>query len=182
MASSNSKTKILDCAERIVVRDGVARLTMDAVAAEAGLSKGGVLYNFPSKDDLIRALLFRLMEEFEAEMARLVKADPEPRGRLLRAYLTASFPPDEAACQHNNQVAGSLLAAILTNRALLAPLQKRFRETQQRLLEDGLDPAHVHLVWLAADGLWMGDLLGTPGPDAQARREVIQHLFEFTRI
>jgi AcrR family transcriptional regulator len=182
VASSSSKTKILDCAERIVVRDGVAHLTMDAVAAEAGMSKGGVLYNFPSKDDLIRGMVLRLMQEFEAEMARLVAADPEPKGRLLRAYLGGTFPPDESAYRHQCQVAGALLAAILTNQALLDPLRERFREAQEQLLQDGLDPAHVHLVRLAADGLWMGDLLGMPGPGPQTRREVIQHLYEFTRI
>ena len=154
---------------------------MDAVAAEAGLSKGGVLYNFHSKDDLIRGMVFRLMEEFEAAMARLVEADPEPKGRLLRAYLGATFPPDECAYRHQTQVAGALLAAILTNRALLDPLRERFREVQEQLFQDGLDPAHVYLVRLAADGLWMGDLLGMPGPGQQARREVIQHLYEFTR-
>ena len=52
---------------------------------------------------------------------------------------------------------------------------------QERLLQDGLDPARVHIIRLAADGLWMCDLFAMPGPDAEARREVIQHLCKFTR-
>jgi hypothetical protein len=44
-----SKDRILDAAERVVLRDGVTHLTLDAVAAETGISKGGLLYHFPSK-------------------------------------------------------------------------------------------------------------------------------------
>ena len=34
---------LLDAAEAVVARQGVANLTFDAVAAEAGMSKGGLL-------------------------------------------------------------------------------------------------------------------------------------------
>ena len=51
---------LLDAAERVVLRDGAGQLTMDAVASEAGVSKGGVLYAFPSKDALIDALFSRV--------------------------------------------------------------------------------------------------------------------------
>src|SRR3712207_9422759 len=43
----------LEAAERVVARDGVARLSLDAVAGNADVSKGGLLYHFPNKDALI---------------------------------------------------------------------------------------------------------------------------------
>lgn len=181
MASQSSKSKILDCAERVVLRDGVARLTLDAVAAEAGLSKGGVLYNFPTKEDLIRGMIARLVEEFEADIARLEAADPEPRGRALRAYVRASFPEADSPCQRHSKVAACLLAAVLVNSVLLDPVRDHFRKMQERLLQDGLDPASTHIIRLAADGLWMWDLFGMPGPQGEARREVLQKLCQLTR-
>jgi hypothetical protein len=42
---ADTKRRIVDAAEEVVLRDGVARLTLDAAAAEAGLSKGGILYH-----------------------------------------------------------------------------------------------------------------------------------------
>lgn len=54
------RSALLDAAERVVLRDGAGQLTMDAVASEAGVSKGGVLYAFPSKDALIDALFSRV--------------------------------------------------------------------------------------------------------------------------
>ncbi len=51
------RSALLDAAERVVLRDGAGQLTMDAVAAEAGVSKGGVLYAFPSKGRADRCAL-----------------------------------------------------------------------------------------------------------------------------
>lgn len=50
---------ILDAAERLIRRSGTRTLTIDAVAAEAALSKGGVLHHYGSKDALIQALAER---------------------------------------------------------------------------------------------------------------------------
>ena len=176
-----TQTKILDCAERIALRDGVARLTIDAVAAEAGLSKGGVLYNFPSKESLIRGMVARLIGQTEAEMARLVKDDAEPKGRMLRAWLGVSFPEHGTAPAHVNQVAAVLLTAILTDPALLEPAREHFRQTLERLEQDGVDPAVMHIVRLATDGLWLADCLGMPGPAPEVRRAVIERMYEMTR-
>ena len=56
---------ILDAAERVVARDG-AHLTIDAVVKESGFSKGGVLYNFPSKVALIEGMIKRMTGRFLA--------------------------------------------------------------------------------------------------------------------
>ena len=98
---SSSEKRLLDAAERIVLREGALHLTLDAVAAESGLSKGGLLYHFRSKDDLVRGMIQRLHEEYEAEVERLAAADPNPCGRLMRAMLRASFPARPARTSPN---------------------------------------------------------------------------------
>jgi AcrR family transcriptional regulator len=75
---------LLDAAERVVLRQGAGQLTIDAVAAEAGVSKGGVLYAFPSKDALINAVFNRVFEAMD-ELAEAVIADfgDTPQNRIL---------------------------------------------------------------------------------------------------
>jgi|GEM_PF-6563964 len=51
----NSREVILNAAEMVVVEVGAAHLTLDAVAQKAVVSKGGLLYNFPTKGSLHRA-------------------------------------------------------------------------------------------------------------------------------
>ena len=48
MRTSNRR-KILDAIIAIVERDGITAVTFDAVAAETGLTRGGLLYHFPSR-------------------------------------------------------------------------------------------------------------------------------------
>jgi AcrR family transcriptional regulator len=179
---SSSKTRILDAAERVVTRDGAAHLTLDAVAAEVPLSKGGVLYHFPSKDDLIRGMIARLQELFEREMERLAAEDPCPIGRRTRAYLNTSFSlePSEFSVRVG-QVAAPLIAAVATNPVLLEPVWERGKAIDATLLQDGIDPARAMLVRLAADGLWLNRAFGVPPLDADLERQVIMRIQELTR-
>jgi AcrR family transcriptional regulator len=48
MVKSSRKIEILDAASKIVNQRGIFNLTLEAVAEEAGISKGGLLYHYPS--------------------------------------------------------------------------------------------------------------------------------------
>ena len=48
---------ILDAAEVVVMRNGAAQLTLDAVAIEAGISKASVIYDYKSKQQLIKSVI-----------------------------------------------------------------------------------------------------------------------------
>ncbi len=177
----NSKDRILEAAERIVVRDGVSHLTLDAVAAEAGLSKGGVLYNYPTKEALINGMVRRLLDLYETRMMRLLEQDPDPVGRRLRAYLNASFPEPNEEYQRALQVSAALLAALSTNPALLEPVREQFRKWRDWICEDGLDIVDGAIVRLAAEGLWLADLFGLAALEPELRRQVLHRLRDLTR-
>ena len=60
MPTSNSEDKkksILIAAADIVKEEGVAKLTLEAVAKKAGLSKGGLLYHYSNKEALIKGMV-----------------------------------------------------------------------------------------------------------------------------
>ena len=86
---------MLAAAERVVIRQGIANLTLDAVAAEAGMSKGGLLHHFPSKDRLVEALVTRSAEGWRAcytEAYERTPPGPGRIGRLLRPTLRRQRP------------------------------------------------------------------------------------------
>ena len=56
-APLSSRERILAAAVQVALREGVSAMTLEAVAREAGVSKGGLLYHFASKDELIAAML-----------------------------------------------------------------------------------------------------------------------------
>src|SRR5262245_6342649 len=78
---------ILDATETVVARQGVASLTLDAVAAEARMSKGGLLHYFPSKDRLVEALVSRSAENWRSCYMEAYERTSEGPGRMARALL-----------------------------------------------------------------------------------------------
>src|SRR4028118_1337471 len=81
----SSRAKILDAASELVSEIGAGRLTLDAVAERAGLSKGGLLYNFPTKEALLQGMIQRLIDQGAAEREAL--REHAPPGRNLEARL-----------------------------------------------------------------------------------------------
>ena len=55
-----TREQLLAAAERIATRDGFARISIDRVAEEAGLTKGAFYSNFDSKDELLLEVVARL--------------------------------------------------------------------------------------------------------------------------
>jgi AcrR family transcriptional regulator len=53
--SARTRTRILDCAMRLFVEVGYGRATNARIADEAGLTRGAMLYHFPTREDLVEA-------------------------------------------------------------------------------------------------------------------------------
>src|SRR5690606_9715403 len=61
---TNSREKILAAAADVAAEAGPGSLSLDAVALRAGVSKGGLLYNFPTKAKRMQGLVERYLSEF----------------------------------------------------------------------------------------------------------------------
>jgi AcrR family transcriptional regulator len=180
----NSRDRILDAAESIVIRDGVARLTLDAAAAEAQLSKGGVLYHFRTRDALVSAMVERLITAFDDDLAEESASDEaaDPTGRYVRAYVRATIRPAQTAEDIRRERAGAaVLAAMACEPQLLEPLRQSFDRWQERLATDGVDPVRATVARLAADGMWLGDLFGFAPLDEPLRSQVAAFLSDLGR-
>ena len=119
MRESN-RTQILDAAARVVQREGIASVTYETVAAEAGLTKGGLVYHFPSRESLILAAHQRLAEEWEASMAAAIttNVDQATENEKLRGYARAAT---QSATRPSRCTAAHLAASRLTSSAISAP-------------------------------------------------------------
>lgn len=66
--AADTRDRILDALEKLLLVSGVAQVTLEGVAAEAGVSKGGLLYHFPSKEALLAAMVRRLGERSDQQL------------------------------------------------------------------------------------------------------------------
>jgi AcrR family transcriptional regulator len=168
MPRISKRTHLLRAANTIVQRDGAESLTLDAVAHEAELSKGGVLYHFPTKEALLKAMLENWIEEFEASIRKALGSTHPGEGAWLRAFIKTSAE-EEHTLQKN---ALALLAAIAHNYELLALVRERAAVWQQQAI-DNFDPALATLLRLAADGLFWAELLDMAPPTGSLRTQVL---------
>jgi AcrR family transcriptional regulator len=159
----DTRAKLLDAAGAVIRRDGPQALTLDAVAAQAGVSKGGLLYHFKSKRELLDGLVDRWMDDFQRDI------DAES-GNFARRYVAAN---DGA---HAEEV--GMLAALVADPQVLAAVRDRHETWQDRVASEGGDPVDATVARLAADGLWLADLLGTAPPRGQLRERVLARLLE----
>ena len=169
--ASATRARLLDAAAGVMRRGGPRALTLEAVAAEAGVSKGGLLYHFASKPALLEALFERWLVAFEAT----IEAEPSGTpGSFTRAYVTASDIVERPAA--SAAVEMGLFSALVTDPARLDQARARYAAWQQRLGADGIDPADATVARLAADGLWLADLLGLAPPTEALREAVVARI------
>jgi AcrR family transcriptional regulator len=70
---ARTRARLLDAAYRVFSREGYHGATLDSIAADAGVSKGGLYYSFDSKQELFYALL----EERLAARAAEIRSEPD---------------------------------------------------------------------------------------------------------
>ncbi len=148
---------LLDHAARLAVEQGIAAVTVQAVADAAGVTKGGLLHHFPSKQALIDAVFADLLDALDRQLDTRIAADPDPRGAFTRAYLDSVFDMEP---ESNGAVWAALAISMLAD----PPLRRLWSDWVKARLErhratDGT-PA-LAAIRFAADGIWLADLTGT---------------------
>ncbi len=167
----NSREAMLDAAQDVVLEGGAGKLTLDAVARRAGVSKGGVMYNFPTKEALLKAMVERVVEHNRHAHAQVTASLPDRPGRSLKAYVMNSV----RALDVDDRVSGALLAALNSDRALLVPVAEYFNGRFAKLTQD-VPFEQAALVYLATEGLWMQELLQLSPFTARQRAQMVRVL------
>jgi AcrR family transcriptional regulator len=147
----------------VIRRDGAQALTLDAVAAQAGVSKGGLLYHFKSKRELLDGLVDRWLDEFQEDI-------DAAGGGFLEGYVRA--------CDGARAEESGMLAALIADPDVLAGVRERYATWQDRILTEAGDPVEATVARLAADGLWLADLLGIAPPAGALRKQILARLLE----
>ncbi|MGW0026274.1 TetR/AcrR family transcriptional regulator [Rhodococcus sp. NPDC003383] len=171
--ASDTRDRILDALERTLLDVGVAQVTLEAVAAAAGVSKGGLLYHFPTKEAMLAAMVRRLGARSDERLAEAVAGGT----RVAEWYL--SYPDDlgEAA---EISLFRSMVAAMRSADGQHDEVQRAVVEVM-RSWDDGLqaefdDPVDAEIVRLVGDGIYLGALLGLPRTDPDLHHRVVARL------
>lgn len=176
--ASETRQLLFDACRRILIRNDLSQLTLDAVAEEAGLSKGGLLYHFPTKVALIEALIRHYNQQFDGRVEELLTSEPSAKGNYLRAYALASI--EEVSVPDNASLFASLFAAGERYPSVLEIMRESYERWQSRVEASGLEPSTALLVRLAVDGLWFSYVYQYAPPTRDEAEEVIEYILRLT--
>lgn len=170
--AARNREALLVAAERLVEHCGARGVTMEAVAAAAGVGKGTVFRRFESREGLMAALLNHSETDWQAQ----VMSGPPPLGpgaepwdrlmafgrsrlettlkhaELIRAAGragTRSFAAYSFAAMHVRYLLTELGVTgdlPLLSTALLAPLEMPILDQQIRI--EGIDVDRIHAGWI----------------------------------
>lgn len=145
----NSRQRILEAAEALAREVGPGNISLDAVAAKAGLSKGGLLYNFRSKAKLLEALV-----EMHVERSRsLLEAKRSERAGEPNAAALAYLEICRDELEKHPEPASGVLAAIAENPDFVAPVRDHHRAVVRSLRENARDGEMAIIAFLAIEGV-----------------------------
>ncbi len=171
------RNQLLDVAARLCVERGLHALTLDAVAKEAGVSKGGLLHHFGSKDALLKALSGACLDDLQRRIDKQMAKDKVAKGRFSRAYLLVAADrkrqPEDERWDNLAMVLASDVGMRSEWHAWLAQRLAEHKETDNTMSS--------LIARFASDGLWLSDLGGSPGLSVAKRKRLIERLVAMTR-
>lgn len=164
-----TRERVLAAYEDLLIGDGPQAATLDAVAAKAGVSKGGLLYHFKSKEALNEGLLAKLREHAEVDFAAMAKDPNGCANYYVKTSVFGGTPFDRA-----------ILAAHRLIQTDDDTVRRAFEKLHARWLElilsDVGDPAVAQAIMLLGDGLYYNAaLFGLPTGVKKQKKQADAH-------
>ncbi|WP_422660412.1 TetR family transcriptional regulator [Paenibacillus sp. EC2-1] len=171
----SKKVKLLEAASKVIITQGIGSLTLEAVAIEAGVSKGGLLYHFPNKEELIVGLNLYALERFRNS----IQLEMEAGKNYVEAYAIATlndiFDPKYIG------IDASVLAASANHIEVLKMWNEECKRFTAEMKKEGIPFELGMSLRLACDGLWYSKIFGIGELNEEEQRRMITYLLERIR-
>ncbi|MEW1958898.1 TetR/AcrR family transcriptional regulator [Kineococcus sp. NPDC059986] len=178
-----TRDRLVDAFAALVVATGARSATLEAVAARAGVSKGGLLYHFANKDALVEGLVLRF-ERFAREDLEQMRTAPEgPAEYYVRTSATEAVSLGGAEPDPLSTALIALLRLAQEGDSRASGAYVAVNDAWRELIEDQLggDRGLARLVQLIGDGLWGTASMGIPVTDLEDILEEVRHLVASSR-
>lgn len=173
MGKGELRDVILDAVGRVVAKVGMSGTTLEAVAGEAGVSKGGLLYYFDNKKDLLLGMVERYEIGFQRRRAEMMEKMAPAPNRVLKASISLMLlDMDMSPADIPNA------ATVLDDPDLRARIG-RFKKQLVKDMSRGLKrPEKAAIAMYMVDGLWMERRMSRPIIPKSGRTAAMKELMK----
>ena len=176
--SEKSRQLIIQAALSVIARDGANKLTIDAIAKEAGISKGGVLHHFRTK----QAVLVALMDNQRVHFGHFAREFLEGEGKYSsEPALAMQISVLREASKQPHSVALAILGAISEQPSLVEGVKRTDADHVAAIRNEAADPDLAILRWTAARGLLWTSLFNMCPLSEQERQRCFDLLLDESR-
>ncbi|GAB2765468.1 TetR/AcrR family transcriptional regulator [Amycolatopsis magusensis] len=155
MPKPSARETVLDAYQDILIEHGPGSVTLDAVAAKANVSKGGLLYHFNSKEALLDGLLERLRR---LSLADIEHAKTAPEG-VVRYFLTSSVT-DASMDKPAHRASMAALRQVGSDPRVTETIKECALFWREMVAEHIDDPLTAEIVGAIGDGLYLRATMG----------------------
>lgn len=148
--AERTRRALLDASSRAITTHGSA-VTLNEIAAEAGVSKSGLLHHFPNKNALMLAVVEDTLDTFRKEVMRFLDLSENHPGKVLRAYVRALCGGSETAM--NLFAHSGLWNTLIAIPGVSDVVRLDDIQWDHDLAADGLNPDRIIVVRYAVEGL-----------------------------
>lgn len=167
----SKRAAILDAAAEVIETDGVTAITFDSIAAATGITRGGILYHFQSRDELIAAIHRHLAQRWERQ---LEAACDRPVEQTTAAERLIAYIRTAADSATRSQLQMILDSQHTEHQKTWDDVLERWTGRRRSGATAADRPATIAL--LAADGLWINEVLGTQPLSRDERLRTADHI------
>ena len=174
--SEKTRAAVIQAALTIISRDGASHLTLDAISKESGISKGGLLHQFPNKKAVLTALLEHQAAFYEDFSRRF--REQHSAGGHSQPFLASQIATLRETLNEPNSRAFAVLAAAAQEPSFLDSIRDRSTQTLAAIRAEAADPQLAVLRWFAAQGVALSVLLGLCPLSSRERDQLFDSLLD----
>lgn len=160
VAFMGNREHILRTVRRLAIETGSVP-SMNAIAEQAGVSKGGLMHHFSSRAALVEAIAVQAIQDMDQALTAAAE-----RGDVVETWLRLSFSREEAALYRAMSIL--LTDQSSTTDALLQQASEATRRWEQLFAAETGDPAAASVIRLLGDGILLNSITddgASPGID-----------------
>jgi AcrR family transcriptional regulator len=180
--TTSARDRLLETADRLFYAHGIHTVGIDRVVAEAGVAKATLYAHFPSKDDLILAVLhyreLQVIAFFQAATTRYRKREKDPLLAFFAALKEWFRSEDFRGCAFQN-AAIELANPDHPGTAFIRSQKKRFHTTIAQFVREALGPpgeVFVPAICILVEGAIMTALIDGTANSADVARDAAMKL------